>query len=424
MPQRIVPLSEDDSAPDLDGTASSHRVLVVEDSQAQRKVIALLLRRWGFEVLEASSGEEALEIVGETQIDIVISDWVMPGMSGPVLCETLRALNEERYTYFILLSSKSEKAEIAQGLGHGADEFVTKPVNPQELRARIRAGERILEMQSELHDKNALLTTTLDELRALYDLLDRDLVEARHLQQSLVPERFLNYNGADVSLLLRPSGHVGGDLVGSFRVNESRFCAYSIDVSGHGIASALMTARLAAHLSGSMPENNVALMIDDLGFYSMRPTDEICHELNRILLEEMETEQYFTMVIADVDLRAGTARMTQAGHPESLVIRKDNSIEFVGTGSMPIGLLPEPVFESFEIQIAKGDRIFMYSDGFVECPDQDDVQLGDDGLVQMVERQRGASGEAFLEAVVWELSEYRGDQNFPDDVSAALIEVT
>ena len=152
---------------------------------------------------------------------------------------------------------------MARGLDIGADDFLTKPVNGDELRARIAAGERILRMQRELTEKNRLLSVTLDELQGVYDSVNRDLLEARKLQQSLVRERHRNFGNAEVSLLLRPSGHVGGDLVGFFPINSRRVGFFSIDVSGHGITSALMTARLAGYLSGNSPDQNIALMLTE-----------------------------------------------------------------------------------------------------------------------------------------------------------------
>ncbi len=397
-------------------------VLLVDDSKAQLRLLAGMLRRWDMAVIEAHSGEEALDFLRTEDIDMVISDWMMPGMTGPELCDALRSLELETYTYFILLSSKTEKSAAVRGLDEGADEFLTKPVNAGELRARIRAAERILRMERELIDKNRLLSNTLDELQTLYQSVDRDLIEARHLQQSLVPERFLSFDGADVSLLLRPSGHVGGDLVGAFRVNESRIGIYSIDVSGHGIASALMTARLAAYMTGSTPENNVALFIDDLGFYGMRPTEDICMELNSVIQEQMETEQYFTMAIADCDLRKGRIRFTQAGHPLPMIQRATGQIEFVGGNSMPIGLLDAPLFSTSEVELNPGDRLLMFSDGVSECPSPSGEQLEEEGLARIAGELGDLTGEKYLEALVWRLSEFAGEERFPDDVSATLLE--
>lgn len=158
-------------------------VLVVDDSRLQRRILAASLKKWGFEVAEAACGDEALEMCHRSPPDLVLSDWMMPGMSGPEFCHEFRQMARESYGYFILLTSKSDKAEIASGLDAGADDFLTKPVNAGELRARIAAGERILRMERELTEKNRLVKSTLDTIQALYDSLDRDLMEAKKLQQ-------------------------------------------------------------------------------------------------------------------------------------------------------------------------------------------------------------------------------------------------
>ena len=103
----------------------------------------------------------------EQMPDFVISDWIMPGASGIEFCRKFREISSEEYGYFILLTSKSEKAEIAQGLDSGADDFLSIPVNRDELRARRAAGSRILEFQRELSEKNRLVSVTLDELKRL-----------------------------------------------------------------------------------------------------------------------------------------------------------------------------------------------------------------------------------------------------------------
>lgn len=422
--------SSNDPVPGVSGPDVSASVgleltaLVVDDSRAQLKTMAMFLKRWGYTVIEASSGTEALDVVRMRSVDLILSDWMMPGMTGPEFCEQFRQLESEAYTYFILLTSKTEKHEVAQGLAAGADDFLSKPVNVEELRARIAAGARIQRMQSELSEKNRLLSSALDELQGFYDAVDRDLIEARNLQQSLVPERFRHFNRADVSLLLRPSGHVGGDLVGVFRVSETRIGIYSIDVSGHGIASALMTARIAGFLTGASPDKNVALTIDDFGLYSMRATEDVCADLNRMMLEEMETEHYFTMVIADCNLRTGEVRMTQAGHPNPLIQRADGSTHFVGEGGLPIGLIPGAEFTSFTVKLAPGDRLLVFSDGFTECPVPGGLQLEDEGLADLVEQNADVRGTAFLEALIWDASILAGGEDFPDDVSGFLLEYT
>lgn len=167
-------------------------ILVVDDSKLQRRIVSLSLKKWGFKVIKATSGLEALNICKEQAIDLVISDWMMPEMDGLEFCNEFRKLDRARYGYFILLTSKNKKNDVAQGLDIGADDFLSKPVNFAELKARIRAGTRVLDMEQKLIDQNESVVSALEELQNLYEEVNKDLAEAEKLQQSLVPIRHVN----------------------------------------------------------------------------------------------------------------------------------------------------------------------------------------------------------------------------------------
>jgi len=398
------------------------RALVVDDSRLQRRILTASLQRWGFEVQEAASGDDALRLCRETPPDLVMSDWMMPGLNGLEFCREFRQMARDSYGYFILLTSKSDKEEVALGLDAGADDFLTKPVNAAELRARIAAGERILRMQHELSEKNRLIKATLDELQTLYDSLDNDLIEAKKLQQSLVSERYRDFGRAEVSLMLQSSGHVGGDLVGMFPISETRIGLYSIDVSGHGISSALMTARLAGYLSAAVPEQNLSLRKTADGGFEVRPPAEVLALLNRLIMSEMETEHYFTIVLANADLETGRIVIAQAGHPHPALQRANGEVEFIGQGGLPVGLIDDARFDQFEVSMAPGDRLLIHSDGVTECSRPDGRLLDEVGLAAIMRALRQTRSMAFLESLMWKLSDFAEDADFSDDISGVLLE--
>lgn len=407
----------------LQAVSLPRHVLVVDDSRAQRHMVSMQLRRWGYRVTECESALIALDLCRSLDIDIVISDWMMPGMTGLEFCREFRALGRESYGYFVLLTSKSEKTEIADGLEAGADDFLTKPVASNELRARLRAGERMLAMQAELLAKNRVIVSTLVELQKLYDSLDRDLIEARKLQQTLIRDRVRDYGWARVSLILRNSGRVGGDLVGSFRVDEDRVVVYSIDVSGHGVASAMMTARLAGFLTGSSPEQNLAFQTGPEGDHVLLPPAVIVERFNRLMLEEIQAEQYFTMAFAVIDRRTGRLDLVQAGHPHPMLIRADGRVQRLGDGDLPIGLIAGAVYDPLQVQVRPGDRLILCSDGFTECPLPNGKDFGEDGLIESLRASANLSGSDLLEAVVWDLTRAAGTDCFPDDVSGIVLDL-
>ncbi len=123
-------------------------ILIVDDNEVSLEILADALHRAGHDVVAAREGAEALAILERGECRLVISDWVMPGMDGLELCRRIRAGNFAGYLYVILLTSRSDSQDIVEGLSAGADEFLTKPFDPEELRVRIRTGERILALET------------------------------------------------------------------------------------------------------------------------------------------------------------------------------------------------------------------------------------------------------------------------------------
>lgn len=425
MANRAVhPISPDVSPADgpVLGVDTVSTILVVDDSRAQRMIVSSTLKRQGFTVVEAGSGEEAIDKILSEDIDLILSDWMMPGMDGLELCQAFRAMERDKYGYFILLTSKSEKGAVAQGLDVGADDFLNKPVNAEELRARINAGGRIMSMERELQEKNRLVSATLNEIQTIYDSIDRDLIEARNMQQSLVRERFHDYGASEISLLLQPCGHVGGDLVGMFQPDDKTVAIYSIDVSGHGIASALLTARLASYLSDGSPEQNITMARGVGGKQRLRDPEEVAFLLNTMMLEDMPTEHYFTMILGYLDLSTGILQLTQCGHPNPALLRADGVVEYLGEGGLPIGLIRGSKYERFEVKLSPGDRLMFYSDGFTEAENEHGDMLDEDGFKDVIANTASLQRQAFLDGLVWELDKFCGGKEFGDDLSMALIE--
>ena len=133
------------------------RVLVVDDDYVTLEMLRQILTQAGHEVETASNGLEAIRILRQRQCRIVFTDWEMPEMDGPELCRTIRSEAFHGYVYIILLTSKASETFIVDGLRAGADDFMSKPVDKQELYARLRVAERILGLQREVKQLEGLL---------------------------------------------------------------------------------------------------------------------------------------------------------------------------------------------------------------------------------------------------------------------------
>ena len=127
------------------------KVLIAEDDSISRRMLEAFLVKWGYEVLVSTEGEEAWGLLQLNDAPrLAVLDWMMPGRDGIQICRTLRQRKGRPYVYVILLTARGQKEDIVQGLEAGADDYVTKPFDPFELRARLRAGRRIVELQEQL----------------------------------------------------------------------------------------------------------------------------------------------------------------------------------------------------------------------------------------------------------------------------------
>jgi diguanylate cyclase (GGDEF)-like protein len=159
------------------------KVLVADDSAVSRKLVEFALSGKQYSLVFAKSGRETLDLVAEHRPALVIVDWIMPDLTGLEICQHIRSKLQSSYTYIILLTGKSEKESVVEGLAAGADDYLTKPFHHEELIARVGVGLRIIGLQREIEAKNLLLKelaltdalTTLPNRRAIEDWATRQL---------------------------------------------------------------------------------------------------------------------------------------------------------------------------------------------------------------------------------------------------------
>lgn len=196
------------------------KILIADDEMVPRRVLQKQLCNWGHEVLVAKDGREALQLFHDHQVKMVITDWMMPGLNGPQLCAEIRKAEAEsdNPAFVILLTSKKSSEDLAHGMESGANDFITKPFEKLELQARMRNGDRILQLQAELlrqkeeavHLARTDALTQLMNRRAMLDVMrldeDRMRRERRPLGMVMIDlDKFKNVNDT--------WGHSVGDLV-------------------------------------------------------------------------------------------------------------------------------------------------------------------------------------------------------------------
>ncbi len=146
--------------------APSRKVIIAEDDPVSREILASLLGKWGYKVVAAADGREAMEALrAQTEPVLAILDWMMPGMEGVEICRRVREISKS--VYILLVTARAGKEQIVEGLRAGADDYLTKPFDKEELRARLSVGARILDLQTTLSARVRELEEAVAENRAL-----------------------------------------------------------------------------------------------------------------------------------------------------------------------------------------------------------------------------------------------------------------
>ncbi len=214
------------------------RILIADDDPITRRLLETYLTRWGYELVLSAHGSEALEVLeGEQAPELAILDWMMPGLDGIDICRRVRRSAGRNYTYIILLTARSGKEDVVEGLEAGADDYMIKPFEPNELKVRVRAGARILQLQADL--RAALDQTKLQASRdpltrlwnrgAIMEIMEQEFARMKRLGSHVgviladidhfkqVNDRFGHFAGdavlravsAKMSAMVRPYDAVG-----------------------------------------------------------------------------------------------------------------------------------------------------------------------------------------------------------------------
>jgi len=391
-------------------------ILVVDDDRSIRALLERFLTGWGHKVLLAADGEEAWKILQSTDVRFVLSDWTMPHLNGVELCRRIRAQNQLKYIYIILLTAHDTKRELVIGMEAGADDFMVKPFDRNELKVRIRAGERILKLEKDLANRNR-------KLNRAYKSMRKDLEAAARMQVELLPKAGECLCGFLFDWIFIPCSVVAGDTFNYFSLDDRHVAFHVIDVAGHGIPAAMLSFTLSKTLApAAVPGNPLRSASGDSNGYCIARPAEVAAELNRHFLSGQDAMQYFTMIYGVIDHERSEVSFVQAGHPPLVYMPHEKPARIIGKGGFPIGMLSTAKYEENRLRLFQGDRMILYSDGITECRNGAGEQFSERRLLEFLERYSRHSLREMMTAIENSLRTWRGEVNFEDDITLLAVE--
>ena len=377
-----------------DGVATPpSTILVVDDSPTNLQVLIRTLDGLGHRILAAKDGPSAIDIARRTQPDLMLLDVTMPGMDGFEVCRELKLRPETRDTLVIFLSARGEVSDKVSGLELGAIDYITKPIQGEEVLARVAAhlSRRHLER----------------ELRQSRDRLDKELVGAALMQRQLLPPAMPAHPSISFGTYYQTSRHAGGDYYDVLPLGGDRFGILVADVSGHGAPAAIVMAMIRAvvHTYPGVADDPV----------------EVLHYINRHFQFLWDTSMYATAIYAVVDAARGTLRLASAGHPLPLKAR-------CGDGVTPITLDTTMCLLWNELEkvpcadfpLTRGDRWVFFTDGITDRQSPDGTLFDLEGLSPAVGRYCGKTPAAIVDAIISELDAF-SDGVEPEDDQTLLV---
>jgi sigma-B regulation protein RsbU (phosphoserine phosphatase) len=370
------------------------KILLAEDSAASRFLLQRAVEELGHDCIVAEDGLQAWELYKSTGAEVVISDWIMPGLDGDELCRRIRADSERSYTYFVMLTSLEDKEHILRGMQAGVDDYLTKPLDRNDLGARLIAATRV----------TALHRQIIEQQREL----ESEVAMAAGIQMGMLPAEPPAVPGADLAGICLPAANVGGDYYDLMLDEQGRLVILIADVAGHSIGSALLMAMARSILRREVTGGE--------------PPSEVLRATNAAMYTDLVNAGLFiTMFCAVFDPADGRLTYANGGHNPPLLTRADGtSLELDGDGAA-IGFLPEVEFEELTETIGPGDCLLLYTDGVVEAMDPADVPFGEERLADLVAAVSPHGAGAVIQSVVDSLNDFTGGGVQRDDITMVAV---
>jgi phosphoserine phosphatase RsbU/P len=399
------------------GAGQPASILVVDDTPANLQVLAGMLKDRGYKVRPVPSGKLALLAARRDPPDLILLDINMPEMNGYEVCEHLKADDTLKGIPVIFISALTEQLDKVKAFAIGGVDYITKPFQMEELHARVETHLNLRRLQIELEETNA-------QLAKANARMSRDLKAAAKIQEMFLPREVPRVPGTDFAWIYRPCDELAGDGLNVIPLGDGKVGLYILDVSGHGVASALLSVTLSRLLSPPSEPSSILIREADIGNrFDITPPAEVAAHLNRLFPFDSATEQFATMVYGILNATTGEFRYVSAGHPGPVHLPSGADPVILESQGFPIGLADDAYEERF-VRLGAGDRLYLYSDGIPEARDPAGKQFGDARLLEAIGQGRSEPLQKGVATLLGEIARWHGSASPQDDISIMAVEVS
>jgi sigma-B regulation protein RsbU (phosphoserine phosphatase) len=324
--------------------------------------------------------------------------------------ETLRGIP------VIFISALNENLDKVKAFAIGGVDYVTKPFQMEELHARVETHLKLRRLHIELEETNS-------RLERVNSRMARDLEAAAKIQKTFLPSAAPRVAGAEFAWCYQPCDEMAGDGLNIIPLGDGKVGLYILDVSGHGVSSALLSVTLSRLLSP--PSEPSSILIRDrtiLDRLDITPPAEVADRLNRLFPYDTATEQFATLLYGVLDVSTGDFCHVSAGHPGPLFLRAGELPIILESPGFPIGLADEAYAEQCA-HLAAGNRMYLYSDGIPDVMNPDGERFGEARLLESIVRGRAEPLRVGLASLLAEIARWQAGERPQDDISILAVEL-
>ena len=316
------------------------KILIVDDNEINVGIFKELLEEQ-YVLATVSSGQQCLEKIDQFKPDLVLLDIIMPGMDGYETCRRIKSEPRSETTHIILVSSKTSVESRLKGYEVGADDYITRPFDDDELLAKIKVQIRLRE--------------AIMNLASLHAQLSEELRLAGLVQRDFLPEKLPNYDKLRWATVFLPNGLVSGDIYDIKPIDEQHVGFYVADVVGHGMPAALLTIFIKQSIIMCETAQNDCRVLS--------PAELMKNVNMRMSAQKLSEFQFATCCYCLININTLQLTYCRAGHPYPILIRRKEQPQHLEIEGLLLGILEEAEYSQRTIQLQHGDKLLLYSDG-------------------------------------------------------------
>lgn len=395
-------------------------LLIVDDMPANISVLSDFLEEKGFEILIAQNGKRAIKKAEYAHPDLILLDVMMPEMDGFEACQILKSQDSTKDIPIIFMTALTDTVDKVKGFELGAADYITKPIQQDEVLARINAHLNLYKLQRQLKTRteqlaeaNQEISTFNEQLKSENLRMSAELEVSRRLQQMLLPtEKELEaIDGLDIACFMEPAYEVGGDYY-DVLYQEGQVLIGIGDVTGHGLESGALAI---------MVQSSIRTL-----FASYRKMDSVkfLSALNQMVFHNairMNAEKDLTLVL----LFYQNGQLVLTGQHEEMIVVRNGELELIDTLNLgfPIGLdenIPDCIRET-KVLLNSGDVVVLYTDGITEAWNAEREEYRLERLCEVVKQNWQKTASEIQQAVIDDVRQFIGTQKVFDDITLLVL---